>query len=86
MIEMLSKRLDVKPVNSTEFQTHKNHMKIDDSNHIIDFTEFKLLKMIKESINDKDKKTALLSLMSKYKDGKIIIAWRAGEWPIYTFL
>jgi len=80
------KKLASKPLNCTEFQLHKSQLPLPQgfsSTRLLDFTEYKLLGLIRQS-RDNDRKYALLNLLADYKAGKVAIAWENGSKPVYV--
>lgn len=69
-------------VKATEFQIHVSKKKINDKSNLVDFTEFKLRKLID---NTKQQKQAILlvALLDDYINGFVSIAWKCGNTPIY---
>lgn len=82
---IMSKKLVNKPVDCSDFQLHKNMLvlpKGSTNTKLLDFTEFKLRRMIKMT-PESDRRRALLELLADYQLGKIAIAWQGGANPIY---
>ena len=80
------KKLSVKPLGSTEFQLHTSQLSLSQGfprNRLLDFTEHKLLKLIR-SARDQDRKLALLDLLAKYRKGEVAVGWEGGSKPVYT--
>lgn len=82
----MTKKFAEKPRGCTEFQLHKNVLKashpLSFAERLLDFTEFKLKRMIMTSL-EADKKRRLLELLADYQSGKVAIAWQNGSSPIY---
>lgn len=76
------KRLAQKPQNCTEFGLHKSQVP-GTTDKVIDFSEYKLQLMIKQT-TDSERKVALLGLLADYRMGKIALAWEAGFRPIFV--
>lgn len=64
----------------TEFQMHKTQHPLFDSakNKLIDFTEHKLLRCMKNA-GDMQQQAELQNLIASYKLGNVAIAWRQGQ-------
>ncbi len=80
------KKLAVKPLGSTEFQLHKSQLTLPQGfpkSKILDFTEYKLLRLVRQA-RDQDRKLALLDLLAKYRKGDVAIGWESGSKPVYT--
>ena len=62
----------------------KHNPEIKQKSNIFDFTEFKILRLIKK-ISNKRLVASLQDALKSYQDGKISISWRAGN-PVYISL
>lgn len=73
-----------KPRGCTEFQLYKNVLLPEGftKSLVHDFTEFKLKKMIRLTL-DGDRKKALAELLAEYQSGKVAVAWN-GTNPVYV--
>jgi hypothetical protein len=83
----MSKKLATKPIGCTEFQLYMGALNLPPgiiSPSLIDFTEFKLLRLIKTTF-EVERKRALVGLLADYKSGRVAIAWQKGSNPIYVF-
>jgi len=67
----------------TEFQMHKSQQTVFGGimNRIIDYTEHRLIRHIK-NIEDAQQKSVLVTLLSDYISGKVAIAWKRGN-PVW---
>lgn len=80
------KKLLARPVGCTEFQLHKSQIPLPQffpHNKLVDFSEFKLLGLIRAA-RDQERKLALLDLLAKYRKGDVAIGWESGSKPVYT--
>ena len=81
----MARKLVSKPMGCTEFQLHKNVLNMPTGasrDKLLDFTEHKLRRMIKTTLEG-DRKRALLELLADYHSGKVAIAWQNGNNPVY---
>lgn len=67
--------------NCTEFSLHKKYKVNNDSRHIVDFSEKKLIIFI-DKILDQQQKLFLVALLKDYIDGNVALAWKKGV-PLY---
>lgn len=80
------KKLTAKPQNCTEFQLHKSQLPLAQGfpkGKVVDFTEHKLLLLIRQT-KDNDRKLLLLDLLTQYRAGKVAVAWDSGYKPVYV--
>lgn len=85
IIMSMVKKLSAKPPGSTEFQLHVNQLPLPQGfpkNKLLDFTEYKLLGLLRVA-RDNDRKLALLDLLTKYRKGEVAVGWEGGSKPVY---
>lgn len=78
---MSRRRAEPPPKNRTDFQLYVN-WKVTKFPNIVDFTERRLLKLVRGT-KDASLKSKLLELLTGYRQSKIAIAWQEGE-PAWT--
>lgn len=79
------KKLATIPPGTTQFQLHKSQLQISHGFPkaiILDFTEHKLLALVRQS-RDNERKLLLLDLLAKYRAGTVAVAWENGNKPVY---
>lgn len=64
----------------TEFQLYKNAGELQAK--IFDFTEFKLMNLVKITTDNK-KRLITMDVLNDYRNGKIAVAWRSGQ-PVWV--
>lgn len=65
----------------TEFQLHKSQLSTSTKRNLFDYTEFRLKKYI-EKLDDEKQKITLTRILSDYKKGYLVIAWKSGR-PVW---
>lgn len=79
---MLEKKLKANEF-TTRYQFHKNFVPALEGlrDKVIDFTEHRLLKILSH-VRDVKVNAELQTVLEDYRNGKVIVAWRAGN-PVY---
>ena len=67
----------------TEFQLHKSQLTLEirDRRRLLDYTEHRLTRYIKQ-LTDEIQKATLKRVLADYRAGKVVVAWQEGK-PVW---